>query len=89
MATVIAKTAAGLDAAVLRAQKTANRTGKEVEVHYYRPKTEGTGRGRYKAYYTTVWPERSNPVPKIGKWIKAHAVRIVKRNGVKHLEIKR
>lgn len=33
--------------------------------------------------------EKTNPTPKIGKWIKAHRVRVVKVNGSKVLEIQR
>lgn len=77
---VIAKTANGIDAAVRRAQKQANRTGKAVEVHYYRPKTEGTGRGRYKAYYTTVHPEKGNRL-KMNRTYRASSVRVNRVNG--------
>ena len=83
---IIAKTVAGLDAAVKRAQKQANKTGRAVEVHYYRPKTEGAGRGRFKAYHSTVYPDKSN-TPKLGQWIKAARVRLVKKNGRKVLEV--
>ena len=33
--------------------------------------------------------EKSNPAPKLGKWIQAKRVRIVKVNGAKVLEIQR
>ena len=49
--------------------------------------------------YTTLYiaeevpPEERNParmkIPKLGKWISAAKVRLVKRNGVKVLEIRR
>lgn len=57
---VRAKTEAGIPAAVKRAQKQADRTGKQVEVHYRRWSSEGRG-SYYWAYYETVYPSAANP----------------------------
>jgi len=54
------------DAALAKAQKQSDRTGKPVEVHLQRRSSEGNTYGRVKyywAYYDTVYPRSNNPTP--------------------------
>lgn len=80
-----------LDAAEARAQKRADRTGKEVEVHYQRVSEKSSpsrGMKYYWAYLTTKYPQKQNP-GKLRNWVKADAVRVRRVGGKTIVEIRR
>lgn len=75
-----------LGAAKRRAQGIANRTGSTVYVsHYDSP-------GGFKTGSTTVTPSRKNSSlrkGKTGRWLKAKAVKVVRKNGRLTVMVKR
>lgn len=89
----IAKTEAGIESAMKKAQAAANRTGRSKTVFVMRPKYADVRFPLSKHWYADVHPNVSNPGgmkrPKLGQWVKAHRVRLVKRNGATHVEIQR